>query len=121
MYELVIQSDFSAAHRLRMYDGDCERLHGHNWRVDVHLEADEVGHLGMVVDFRVVKSLLEKVLEEFDHHDLNQLERFQQENPTTENIARAVYQELAHRLPGGVRVGKVTVWESDHCGASYRE
>ena len=121
MYEIVIQSDFSAAHRLRRYEGDCERMHGHNWRVDALLEAKEVNSLGMVADFRVVKHMLGEVLEEFDHHDLNELARFQQQNPTTENIAGAIYRQLSQKLPQGMRVKKITVWESDHCGASYFE
>lgn len=121
MYELVIQSDFSAAHRLRSYDGDCERLHGHNWRVDALFEAEELNSLGMVADFRVVKRLLEELLREFDHQDLNELERFSEQNPSTENIARAIYQEFSYKLPHGMRVKKITVWESDHCGASYFE
>ena len=50
---------------------------------------------------------------------MNQLERFQQENPTTENIARKLFEECSGRLPPGVRVRNVAVWESPRCGARY--
>ena len=121
MYELVVDADFAAAHRLREYDGNCENLHGHNWRVQVALEADGLDRLGMVIDFRDVKSVIREVLAEFDHTYLNDLDQFRTQNPTTENVARILYEELSRRFPDRVRVGRVTAWESDHCGATYRQ
>lgn len=120
MYELVVEAGFAAAHRLREYDGECERLHGHNWRVQVTLLADRLDRLGMVMDFRKAKSLIREILAEFDHVYLNDLDRFQTQNPTTENVSRILYEELSRRLPDHVRVGRVTAWESDRCGATYR-
>lgn len=119
MYELVVNADFSAAHKLRGYQGECERLHGHNWRVQVALEAERLDELGMVMDFREVKRLLQEVLRKFDHAYLNELPRFKEQNPTTENMARVLCEELAPRLPAHVRVGRVTAWESEGCGATY--
>ncbi len=121
IYELVIETDFAAAHRLREYDGDCERLHGHNWKVDIVVRAHRLNSLGMVMDFRDVKRLIREITDEFDHHFLNDLPAFESVNPTTENIARSVYEALAAKLPDGVTVAKVTAWESDHCGASYAQ
>ena len=118
-YELIIQTQFAAAHDLRGYDGNCERLHGHNWRVDVVLRGEKLDALGMVVDFREAKRLIEQVTGRLDHQYLNDLEPFRHQNPTTENIARALFDALAAGLPEGVVVAKVTAWESDHCGASY--
>jgi 6-pyruvoyltetrahydropterin/6-carboxytetrahydropterin synthase len=111
--------EFAAAHRLREYDGNCERLHGHNWKVDVVLRAALLDRLGMAMDFRVAKRLIHEVLDGFDHQCLNELAPFREMNPTTENIARVVYEALEARLPSGVAVAKVTAWESDQCGASY--
>jgi len=118
-YELVIRTEFAAAHRLREYDGNCERLHGHNWKIDVVLSGEGLNELGMLLDFRDAKRLIEQALGRFDHRCLNDLEPFLEENPTTENIARTVYDALAASLPQGVAVTKVTAWESDLCGASY--
>jgi len=120
MYELELETEFAAAHRLREYEGDCERLHGHNWRVRLTLQAERLNALGMVADFREVKDLLGDVLDEFDHAYLNDLERFREINPTTENIARCICEELRPRLPEGVRVAAVTAWESPRCSATYR-
>lgn len=114
-----MESDFAAAHRLREYEGNCERLHGHNWKVAVVLRGEALDGLGMVIDFREAKRLVGAVLAEFDHTCLNDLEAFQDQNPTTENIARTCYEALAAQLPDGVSVAKVTAWESEHCGVSY--
>ena len=119
IYELTVETEFAAAHRLREYEGNCERLHGHNWKVDVVLRGEALDALGMVIDFRDAKRLVGEVLGELDHSCLNDLTAFQEQNPTTENVARTIYEALAAKLPDGVSVARVTAWESDHCGVSY--
>jgi len=119
MFELKVVSHFAAAHQLQMVAKKCENLHGHNWKIDVVLQADRLNRLGMVVDFKEVKAHLNEVLGELDHAFLNDLESFKNTNPTTENIAKSICEELAGRLPQGVRVKSVTSWESDRCGATY--
>jgi len=119
VYELIIHAGFAAAHRLREYQGDCENLHGHNWKLDVVLSADKLDRLGMVCDFRVVKRHLAAVTEQLDHKYLNELPEFTEHNPTTENVAAFVCRELDKLLPTGVRVARVTAWESDGCGATF--
>ena len=119
VYELVVEADFAAAHRLREYDGNCEHLHGHNWKVGVALRGECLDALGMVIDFREAKRLIAEILADFDHAFLNDLAVFQDQNPTTENLARTIYEALAAKLPDGITVAKVTAWESEHCGVSY--
>ena len=119
MYELVIHSGFSAAHRLRDYDGDCENLHGHNWKLDVVLSAPSLDDSGMVCDFRLVKRHLATVTDRLDHKYLNELPAFTRDNPTTEHVARFIAAELDKLLPEGVAVARVTAWESDDSGATY--
>lgn len=121
MFELIVETDFAAAHFLREYEGKCESLHGHNWRVEVRLRADALGPLGMVMDFGDVKKAVGQIMDELDHGCLNELGPFQELNPTTENIAKYIYESLAAVLPSGVRVSRVTAWETDHCGAAYFE
>ena len=82
MFELIVHRDFSAAHSLRGYKGNCERLHGHNWKVEIRLEAKELDALGMVMDFREVKKAANEVLSRLDHSYLNELPEFQSENPS---------------------------------------
>jgi len=121
MFELVFQTHFAAAHNLRGYEGSCERLHGHNWKIEVYLRAEKLDRLGMVVDFREIKATARGVLDSLDHSYLNELQPFKDENPTTENVAKWVFEELRKLLPAHLEVHKVTAWESEHCGASYME
>ena len=119
MYELLIESEFSAAHRLREYHGACENLHGHNWRVEMSVGGDNLDKLGMLIDFRELKRILSEAVDHFDHVYLNELPEFEKQNPTTENMARILFEECSRKLPQGVRVRSVTVWESPRCGARY--
>lgn len=123
MYELTTIVDFEAAHRLADYPGKCCRLHGHNWKVEVTVGGEGLDDLGMLIDFRVLKQEVNKVIETLDHYYLNEIEPFRTVNPTAENIARYVYQELKSHLvvSRGVAVTLVKVWESPHSAAVYRE
>jgi 6-pyruvoyltetrahydropterin/6-carboxytetrahydropterin synthase len=122
MYEIRVQSDFSSAHSLRGYRGKCEGLHGHNWKVIARLGSEELDHLGMVVDFKILKEELQKVLEGLDHKYLNDIPPFDTINPSSENLARHIFVELKRAMDArGLKVIKVTVWESDNSAGSYWE
>ena len=120
MYEITIETHFSAAHRLRQYNGECERLHGHNWNVEVSIASQELNDMGMVIDFKELKSKTSKLMDIFDHQYLNEVPPFTESNPTTENIARYIFDELSKTINTDyTKVSKVTVWESPTCSASY--
>ena len=119
MFELAVKTEFSAAHRLREYEGACERLHGHNYKVDAVVCGEQLNKLGMLVDFKEVKAALAEIVGVFDHQFLNEIEPFDAANPSAENIAKVVCERLAEMMPGGVAVKSVTVWESDRCAATY--
>jgi len=119
MYELIVESEFSAAHRLREYHGACERLHGHNYRVELVVAGEKLGKSGMLADFRELKETLQKAAERFDHTFLNDLAQFRKQNPTAENLARTLFEACARKMPRGVKVRSLTVWESPRCGARY--
>jgi 6-pyruvoyltetrahydropterin/6-carboxytetrahydropterin synthase len=122
MYELKIVTDFSAAHRLNNFYGKCESLHGHNWKVEVFLRGDRLDEAGLVRDFGVVKAKAREVLAELDHKYLNDLPAFSQQNPSSENLARYLYERLGAALNNdSVRVSRVSVWESHNSCASYFE
>jgi len=119
MYTLEVESDFSAAHRLRGYRGKCENLHGHNWRVRAAVSGRKLDATGLLVDFGDLKRWLADCLSALDHQMLNEVRPFDRENPTSENLARHLALELGRRLPRGVRVRAITVWESDRCAATW--
>jgi 6-pyruvoyltetrahydropterin/6-carboxytetrahydropterin synthase len=120
MYEATIEAHFSSAHRLRQYNGECERLHGHNWNVQVSIASEELNDLGMVMDFKELKGKTKALMDRFDHQYLNEVPPFTELNPTTENIAKYIFDELSKIIKtSSVKVSKVTVWESPTCCASY--
>jgi 6-pyruvoyltetrahydropterin/6-carboxytetrahydropterin synthase len=121
MYTVTVTTSFSAAHRLREYDGNCERLHGHNWKVEVGLAGRRLDKLGMLVDFRTAKAAVSRAINELDHAYLNDLPPFTEQNPTTENLARQICERVGAALPSNadVRVAHVRVWESEGCAATY--
>lgn len=115
MFEIEVFSNFSAAHKLRGYKGKCENIHGHNWRVGAAISSDKLNKLGIVTDFKDVKKQLRDVLKKLDHKDLNSLAHFKKVNPTSENLAKFIYDELKKRLP----VSSVSVQETDDSKAIY--
>ena len=120
MYKLRVSSEFSAAHNLREYKGKCEALHGHNWKVEVVIAAKNVNRQGLVVDFHEIKNMVKAALEELDHNYLNQLDYFKKHNPTSENLAKYIFDEIKAQIPSKkIRLQEVTVWESDQCSATY--
>ncbi len=120
MFELSIKTHFSAAHRLVGYAGPCANPHGHNWDVEVFVRGAELNELGMLMDFKDIKTAVRTAMDEVDHCDLNQLPAFVRENPTSENLARYLHEQLAKVLNGAaLKVSKVTVCETPGTTASY--
>ncbi len=119
-YTLRVVTDFASAHTLRGYPGDCARMHGHNWKVEVEVVAEELDEVGMAVDFKVVKKATKEISSQLDHRYLNDLEMFTKQNPTAENIAAHFYSELSKKLNNRtIRVCAVTLWETDRACARY--
>lgn len=121
MYEVAILSHFDSAHYLRGYGGRCENLHGHRWQVEVALRATELNDIGLAFDFTKLKRIVNELVKRFDHVCLNEIEPFTQINPSTENIARTIFDLVAGQL-GDPRaeIDHVTVWESPDSRATYR-
>ena len=120
MYEIEVTDHFSSAHRLREQGSACERLHGHNWFVTVTLRAEALDEIGLGIDFKVIKRHLKELLDVLDHQDLNTIAPFDEINPSTENLARYIYERLGERLEGqNARVHRVKVSEGPNTSATY--
>jgi 6-pyruvoyltetrahydropterin/6-carboxytetrahydropterin synthase len=119
MFEVKVIDKFSAAHRLVGYEGNCERIHGHNYKVEVCVSSSELNSMGLVIDFRLVRRLLGGILKDMDHQYLNDLDAFMDQNPSAENIARYIYNRLTKDIPPPVKLLAVRVWENDDCCATY--
>ncbi len=120
LYEVKIIADFSAAHQLRNFKGKCEQLHGHNWIVEVVVRGTELDESGVLLDFAELKQATRDLLEELDHHFLNDLPAFREQNPSSENIAKYIFCELEKRFNSATRwIYSVTAWESKNACATY--
>jgi 6-pyruvoyltetrahydropterin/6-carboxytetrahydropterin synthase len=122
MYEITVESHFSAAHHLNNYQGSCENLHGHNWLVKATVACETLDKAGLGIDFKILKRETNALLKTLDHKYLNELAPFTGVSPSSEHISRYLYGELT-RIFGSdkVKVEMVTVWESDFASASYYE
>lgn len=118
MYEISVKQHFDAAHYLRGYGGKCEELHGHRFEVVVCVESRELNDIGIAFDFTELKKQLGEILKRFDHVCLNDVAPFDSVNPSSENIATTIYEDMAARLEG-VSVSRVEVWESPESRAVY--
>jgi 6-pyruvoyltetrahydropterin/6-carboxytetrahydropterin synthase len=121
MFELRVVTRFAAAHRLTMVGAKCENLHGHNWKIEVYIKGQSTDKGGVLVDFGVIKRHVRELMETLDHKFLNELEYFSEDTPpSSENIARYLADTLAARMDlPGIRVSRVTAWESDDASATY--
>lgn len=120
MFEVMVKARFSAAHQLRGYRGKCEELHGHNWIVEVAVSSKKLNKQHMVIDFKDIKSALAKILEGLDHKLLNEVPPFDEINPTSENLAKYIFNEIKSALKNH-KIAWVRVWESEDSAATYYE
>ena len=122
MFVLKIVTDFASAHSLRDYPGDCARLHGHNWQVEVSLCSQVLDDSGIAIDFREIKKQTKLVVKRLDHQYLNEIKPFDVLNPTAENIAKYFFDEIALLITNkDVKVKEVMIWETPRSAVTYSE
>jgi 6-pyruvoyltetrahydropterin/6-carboxytetrahydropterin synthase len=120
MYEITVEKHFEAAHYLRGYQGKCENMHGHRYRIVVKVKADKLNDIGLAYDFTDLKRHLNGILERFDHTCLNDIVPFDKMNPSAENIASTIYNELKEKLSADpITLTSVEAWESPEQGVTY--
>lgn len=120
MYDVTIRKSFSAAHILREIGGKCEDLHGHNFIVEVSVRGTALNAEDILIDFRDLKRWTKEILETLDHKYLNEIEVFKGMNPSSERIARYIFDRLSDKVgSAGLGIARVTVWESENARVSY--
>lgn len=123
MYVLTVEDHFASAHQLRGYKGKCENIHGHNWKIVVSVQGTELNDIGLLIDFHEIKAALKDVFEVLDHKNLNDVQYFKEHNPSSENIARYIAEQMEEKLAfhnEKVAVESVTVWESHTSRCTYK-
>ena len=122
MFVLKIVTDFASAHSLREYPGDCARLHGHNWQVEVSVCSQVLDDSGIAIDFREIKKQTKLVVKRLDHQYLNEIKPFDVLNPTAENIAKYFFDEITLLITNkDVKVKEVMIWETPRSAVTYSE
>ena len=120
MFDIFIKTHFAGAHHLRDYPGDCEKPHGHNWKVEVTVRATELDKYGMGIDFKILKKIVKQAIDLLDHTDLNELPAFQDKNPSSEHIAEFLFAEIIALLSSDkYSLYSITVMETDTQGLTY--
>lgn len=124
MYEVTIKKSFSAAHVLKEIGGKCEDLHGHNFLVEVTVAGETLNGEELLIDFRDLKRWMNEILDHLDHKYLNEVEAFKDINPSSERVAKYIYERLTEKVRAMkpvLAVSRVTVWESDNARVTYKE
>lgn len=120
VYELVVEEEFSAAHQLRQLPRQPEPLHGHNWRVQVAVAADDLDEHGMVMDFTRLREQVRAEVAPLAQRFLNEVPPFTTLEPSAENVAKWLHERVTARVNSSrIRVSRVMVWESSTAGATY--
>jgi 6-pyruvoyltetrahydropterin/6-carboxytetrahydropterin synthase len=122
MFEVMIERNFSSAHQLRGYQGKCENLHGHNYKIEIYARGRELDNIGLLVDFGELKTAADEVVQYLDHRNINELPPFDVElNPSAENLARYILERVASRVGDGrVQIYKVRCFETPTSIATYQ-
>jgi 6-pyruvoyltetrahydropterin/6-carboxytetrahydropterin synthase len=125
MFEVSVEDSFAAGHALRGYRGKCENPHGHNYKVQITLHGERLDNIGLLFDFKDLKSAMNEVIDRLDHKFINDIAPFTEMNPSAENMAKYFYDEmnmlLRDRTEGRVQVKQVKMWETDTTAATYFE
>ena len=122
MFVLKIVTDFASAHSLRNYPGDCARLHGHNWQVEVSVSSNVLDDNGIAIDFREIKKQTKLVIKRLDHQYLNEIKPFDVLNPTAENIAKYFFDEVGLLINNeDIKVKEILIWETPRSAVTYSE
>jgi len=121
VFEISVDCTFAAGHALRGYKGKCENVHGHNYTVRVSVAGEALNSIGLLIDFADMRDAIRKLIERWDHRFLNDIPPFDRLNPSAENMARVLSEEIEPEIAKqGLRVLSVTVWETDATSATYR-
>lgn len=121
MYIIAVDSHFASSHQIVGYDGKCSNMHGHTWKIKAEVSTSKVNEIGICFDFKSLKELINTIVDDLDHQNLNQLEPFKDKNPTAENISYYLYHAIKNKLPENIKMHQITVWESEKYSVIYKE
>jgi len=119
MWTVSVETHFWASHQLTLPDGSKETVHSHNFSVIADVGTEKVGNMGLVIDFRRLRAMLDSIVAEFDNAALDRIDYFKQNNPTAENVAKYIYEKLQSKLPKDVKLEAIRITEEPGCSAKF--
>ena len=120
MFTISVERHFHASHQLTLPDGSKEPVHSHDWIVTADISSEKLNNMGVVIDFRVLKAMIDRTVAGFDNKALDSIDYFRQNNPSAENVAKYIYEKLLIELPEGVKLLHVRIIEEPGCSATFR-
>jgi len=121
MFTVSIETRFRASHQLILPDGSKESAHYHNWSVITDVSSDSLNDMGVVIDFHRLKAAVDNIIAEFDNKSLGKIDYFQRNNPSAENVAKYIHKKLKPKLPKGLKLQNIKVFEKPGCSARFSE
>lgn len=121
MFTISVERNFHASHQLVMPDGSKEPVHAHDWVVTVNISSEKLNNMGIVMDFRALRAIIDEIIAVFDNESLESITFFQQNNPSAENVAKYIYKKLLIELPESIKLQNVRVIEEPGCSAMFSE
>ena len=121
MFTVSVETHFWASHQSTLPDGSKESLHRHNWAVTANVSSSELNSLGLVIDFRWLKAMVDNIVADFDNIQLEHLDYFQRNNSSAENVAKYIYEKLKPKMPNGLKLNNIKVVEESGCSAKFSE
>lgn len=121
MFTIIVETHFWASHQLALPDGSKEPPHNHNWSVSAEVQSEKLDNMAVVMNFEQLKEMLDNIVSKFDNKGINESGFFRQNNPSAENVAKYIYDNLKQKLPEGLKLRSVAVAEQPGCVAKFGE
>lgn len=119
MFKIRVETKFNASHQLIFSDGKKEPLHEHQWKLWVDVKNEKLDDIGLVMDFHLLEEIIKKAVAEMNNVSLNEIEYFQENNPSAENVAKYVFERVEPQLPNDVTLASVRVFEQPNFSAKF--
>ncbi|MFH1719946.1 MAG: 6-carboxytetrahydropterin synthase [Planctomycetota bacterium] len=119
MFTISVETSFRASHQLTLPGGRKEPVHSHDWLVTADVGSEKLNDMGVVMDFHLLRAMLDEVIAGFSDAALERDDHFRQNNPSAENVAKYIYDKLRDALPDGVKLRNIRVVEEPGCSATF--
>jgi 6-pyruvoyltetrahydropterin/6-carboxytetrahydropterin synthase len=121
MFTISVEKRFRASHQMILTDGSKEAVHSHDWVVTADVGSERLDNMGIVMNFRKLQAMIDKIIATFDNKALESVGFFRKNNPSAENVAKYIYEKLRIGLPDGVKLRSIRVVEEPGCSAMFHE